>query len=43
MAEEMVSTSSTGGGRWTRVPPLWDGHAGPRIADVLVASIEGLA
>ena len=29
-----------GGGQ---VPPLWDGQAGPRIADVLLASIEGLA
>ncbi len=22
-----------------RVPPLWDGHAGPRIADVLVEAL----
>lgn len=24
-----------------RVPPLWDGHAGPRIADVIVRALEG--
>jgi len=37
--------ASASGGRpvGRRIPPLWDGQAGPRIAEVLIDSVEGLA
>lgn len=28
--------SAPGGGTGGRTPPLWDGHAGPRIAEVIM-------
>ncbi|HZZ78182.1 MAG TPA: UDP-N-acetylglucosamine 2-epimerase (non-hydrolyzing) [Gemmataceae bacterium] len=32
-----VTQRLAGGGRQGEIPPLWDGHAGERIADILVA------
>ena len=37
--EQVLAATRDQSGTDHRVPPLWDGHSGPRIADVLVESL----
>ena len=41
LPERMAAVLAAGRATSWPVPPLWDGQAGPRIADVIANSLDG--